>query len=105
MQGLKKNGAYGTLSWTGNHPKIMKLDDVSTLNKVMKGDTIITGGFSDYFPYGIPIGKVLNFKRTELQGYFDIDIELFSNLTQKEFVYVLKNKNLAQLNELKNESR
>ncbi|MEC8636047.1 MAG: rod shape-determining protein MreC [Bacteroidota bacterium] len=103
--GFKKNGAYGTLSWTGNHPKIMKLNDVSTLNKVMIGDTIITGGFSDYFPYGIPIGKVLNFKRTELQGYFDIDIELFSNLTQKEFVYVLKNKNIAQLNELKNESR
>jgi rod shape-determining protein MreC len=69
------------------------------------GDTIVTGGMSDYFPHGIPIGKVLNFKKPKLEGYYDIDIELFSNHTQKEFVYILKNKKKDQLNQLKNESR
>lgn len=103
--GFKKNGAYGSLSWQGNHPKIMKLDDVSTLNSVAAGDTIITAGMSDYFPHGIPIGKVFNFKKPELEGYYDIEIELFSNLTQKEFVYVLKNIKKDQLNQLKNEPR
>lgn len=103
--GFKKNGAYGSLSWQGNHPKRMKLDDVSTLNPVMVGDTIVTGGMSDYFPKGIPIGKVSGFKKPEIEGYYDIDIELFSNLTQKEFVYVLRNKKKDQLNKLKNESR
>ena len=102
---FKKNGAYGSLSWRGNHPKRMKLDDVSTINPVVVGDTIVTGGMSDYFPHGIPIGKVLNFKKPKLEGYYDIDIELFSNLTQKEFVYILKNKKKDQLNQLKNESR
>lgn len=103
--GFKKNGAYGSLSWQGNHPKKMKLNDVSTLNSVEIGDTIVTGGMSDYFPRGIPIGKVIDFKKPELEGYYDIDIELFSNFTQKEFVYVLKNKKKEQLNELKNEPR
>ena len=102
---FKKNGAYGSLSWQGNHPKKMKLDDVSTINPILVGDTIVTGGMSDYFPYGIPIGKVSSFKRPKLEGYYDIDVELFSNLTQKEFVYVLKNKMKDQLNQLKNESR
>ena len=102
---FKKNGAYGSLSWRGNHPKRMKLDDVSTINPVVVGDTIVTGGMSDYFPHGIPIGKVLNFKKPKLEGYYDINIELFSNLTQKEFVYILKNKKKDQLNQLKNESR
>ena len=102
---FKKNGAYGSLSWQGNHPKRMKLDDISTINPVVVGDTIVTGGMSDYFPHGIPIGKVLNFKKPKLEGYYDIDIELFSNLTQKEFVYILKNKKKDQLNQLKNESR
>ena len=40
----------------------MKLDDVSTINPVVVGDTIVTGGMSDYFPHGIPIGKVFSFK-------------------------------------------
>ena len=103
--GFKKNGAYGSLSWQGNHPKRMKLDDISTINPVVVGDTIVTGGMSDYFPHGIPIGKVFNFKKPKLEGYYDIDIELFSNLTQNEFVYILKNKKKDQLNQLKNESR
>ena len=102
---FKKNGAYGSLSWRSNHPKRMKLDDVSTLNPVKIGDTIVTGGMSYYFPYGIPIGTVYNFKKPELEGYYDIDIKLFSNLTKKEFVYVLKNRNKEQLIELNNESR
>ena len=58
----KKNGAYGSLSWQGNHPKRMKLDDVSTINPVVVGDTIVTGGMSDYFPHGIPIGRFLILK-------------------------------------------
>lgn len=103
--GFKKNGAYGSLSWQGKHPKRMKLNDVSTLNPVMVGDTIVTGGMSDYFPYGILIGKVFSFQKPELEGYYDIDIELFSNLTQKDFVYILKNIKKDQLNQLKNESR
>ena len=60
--------------WQGNHPK-NELDDVSTINPILVGDTIVTGGMSDYFPYGIPIGKVSSLKRPKLEGYYDIDIE------------------------------
>ena len=44
-------------------------------------------------------------KKPEIEGYYDIEIELFSNLTQKKIVYVLKNKKKFELNQLKNESR
>ena len=97
---FKKNGAYGSMSWRSNHPKKMKLDDISTLNPVSIGDTIVTGGMSDYFPYGIPLGTVSKIERPKFEGYYDIDIELFSNLTQKEFVYVIKNINLDQIEKL-----
>jgi rod shape-determining protein MreC len=97
---FKKNGAYGSMSWRGNHPKKMKLDDISTLNPVSIGDTIVTGGMSDYFPYGIPLGTVSKIERPKFEGYYDIDIELFSNPTQKEFVYIIKNKNLDQIEKL-----
>jgi rod shape-determining protein MreC len=97
---FKKNGAYGSMSWRSNHPKKMKLDDISTLNPVSIGDTIVTGGMSDYFPYGIPLGTVSKIERPKSEGYYDIDVELFSNLTQKEFVYIIKNKNLDQIEKL-----
>jgi rod shape-determining protein MreC len=97
---FRKNGAYGSLSWQSNHPKKMKLDDISTLNPVFIGDTIVTGGMSDYFPYGIPIGKISKVERPEYEGYYDIEVELFSNLTQKEFVYIIENKNLDQIKKL-----
>tara|TARA_B100001057_G_C22634275_1_gene865617 strand:- start:168 stop:983 length:816 start_codon:yes stop_codon:yes gene_type:complete len=97
---FKKNGVYGSMSWRGDHPKKMKLDDISTLNPVSIGDTIVTGGMSDYFPYGIPLGIVSNIDRPKFEGYYDINVELFSNLTQKEFVYIIKNKNLDQIEKL-----
>ena len=101
--GFKKNGAYGSLIWEGNHPKKMKLNDISSLNTVSTGDTIITAGMSDYFPYGIPIGVVTNIKKPELEGYLNIDVELFSNLTEKKFVYVIDNIKIDQLKALKYE--
>ena len=58
---------------------------------------------SDYFPYGIPIGIVSKVIRPEFEGYYDIEIELFSNLTQKEFVYIIENKNLNQIKKLNND--
>ena len=97
---FKKNGAYGSMSWRGDHPKKMKLYDISTLNPVSIGDTLVTGGMSDYFPYGIPLGTVSKIERPKFEGYYDIDVELFSNLTQKEFVYIIKNKNLDQIEKL-----
>ena len=97
---FKKNGTYGSMSWLSNNPKEMKLNDISTLNPVSIGDTIVTGGMSDYFPYGIPLGTVSKIERPKFEGYYDIDIELFSNPTQKEFVYIIKNKNLDQIEKL-----
>ena len=83
----------------------MKLNHFFILISIILLYFIVTGCISDFFPYGIPIGKVFSFQKPELEGYYDIDIELFSNLTQKDFVYILKNIKKDQLNQLKNESR
>ena len=97
---FKKNGAYGSLSWPGIHPKKMTLDDISTINSVSVGDTIVTGGMSAYFPFGIPIGVVSKFVQPKTEGYYQIEVDLFSNLTQKEFAYVIKNKDLHEIKKL-----
>ncbi|MEE3034239.1 MAG: rod shape-determining protein MreC [Bacteroidota bacterium] len=99
---FKKNLAFGSLLWDGETPDKMKLIDIAIINPVSKGDTIITGGMSTYFPEGIPIGIVSNYKTLPSENYYDIDIKLFSNLTQKRHVYIIGNENSKEIKLLEN---
>tara|TARA_B100000287_G_scaffold50472_1_gene44713 strand:- start:1062 stop:1868 length:807 start_codon:yes stop_codon:yes gene_type:complete len=99
---FKKNLSFGSLLWQGESPNKMKLVDIATINPVSIGDTIVTGGMSSYFPEGIPIGTVISFKNTPSGNFYDIDVELFSNLTQKKYVYIIENINSEEIKNLEN---
>ena len=68
-----------------------------------KGDTLITGGMSSYFPVGIPLGKISEFERDVQSGYYTISTELFEDPSQVYYVYVIENLDQKEINELKNE--
>ena len=55
------------------------LSDISIINKIDIGDTIVTGGMSAYFPEGIPIGKVIEIENDG--RYYSINVKLFNNMT------------------------
>jgi rod shape-determining protein MreC len=93
---LNNSGAFGSLSWEGRNPEQMTLSDVSVINKIALGDTIITGGMSAYFPKGIPIGTILEFDKPNLGGYYTIKVKLLNNLTDLEYVYIIDNKKRAE---------
>jgi len=99
---FKKNLSFGSLLWEGESPNKMKLVDIATINPVSIGDTIVTGGMSAYFPEGIPVGRVKSFINKPLENYYDIDIELFSNLTQKKYAYIIENKTSKEIKDLEN---
>ena len=93
---LNNSGAFGSLSWEGLNPEQMTLSDVSVINKIALGDTIVTGGMSAYFPKGIPIGTILEFDKPNLGGYYTIKVKLLNNLTDLEYVYIIDNKKRAE---------
>ena len=99
---FKKNLSFGSLLWEGGSPNKMKLIDIATINPVSIGDTIVTGGMSSYFPEGILIGKVTGFIDTTSENFYDIDVELFSNLTQKKYAYIIENKTSKEIKGLEN---
>ena len=99
---FKKNLSFGSLLWEGKSPNKMKLVDIATINPVSIGDTIVTGGMSAYFPEGIPVGRVKSFINKPSENYYDIDIELFSNLTQKKYAYIIENKTSKEIKDLEN---
>ena len=97
---IKNKGAFGSLSWEGSDPTRMVLSDISVINSISIGDTIVTGGMSAYFPKNIAIGTITEFETPTSGGYYTIDVSLLNNLTDLEHVYIIENKKRSEFLEL-----
>ncbi|MFO7721166.1 MAG: rod shape-determining protein MreC [Gillisia sp.] len=99
---LKKTNHFGSLVWDGKDPNIVQLVDVPRQAPVKRGDTIITGGRSLIFPEGIPIGNITDFKLDVSESYYTINIRLFNDMTNIGYVYIIENKDKAEVKALEN---
>ena len=97
---FKNRTAFGSLIWKGKIPKIFKIEDVVSTSSIKKGDTIVTGGMSSYFPYGITLGVVTNLEKNIQNGYYKIDAELFENPSELYKAYVIENSDFNEINSL-----
>lgn len=97
---FKKSNHFGTLVWDGKQPNIVQLIEIPRLASVVLGDTIVTDGKSTIFPPGIMIGKVHNFDRKEGDDYYDINIELFTDMTSIKHVYLVSQRDAPEIKEL-----
>ncbi|MCX2838087.1 rod shape-determining protein MreC [Salinimicrobium profundisediminis] len=102
---LKRSNHFGTLVWNGDNPNIVQLIDVPSVAPIAEGDTIITGGRSLIFPKGLPIGAVKNFSLDQSESYYNIDIELFNDMTNIGYVYIIENTSQTEIRELQNLSK
>ncbi len=82
----------GSLVWHGGDPRYAKMKQVPRHVKIKKGDSIVTSGYSDFFPEGIMVGTVHDFKTGEDDNYYDIDVELSVNFNNLAYVQVLDYK-------------
>ena len=97
---LKNSNAIGTLSWKGINPKEFQIEDIVRNTNIEIGDTVITGGMSSYFPFGIPIAKITDFEDNSKIGYYSIKTELFEDPSLIYHVYIIENKDLEEINTL-----
>ena len=97
---FKKSNYFGILSWNGMNINKVQLKDVPKQANVSIGDTIVTGGNSLIFPKGILIGYVDSFKLDNSENYLELEIELATDMTNIEKLYVLKNNNIKEINSL-----
>ena len=85
------------------NPIDFQVEDIVMNAGLEKGDTLITGGMSSYFPLGIPLGKITDFERNIQSGYYTISTELFENPSQVYYVYVIENLEVKEINGLNKE--
>ncbi len=99
---IKGTNTIGSLTWNGNSPYLMNLEDVPRLAKVVKGDTIITGQQSTTFPPDILIGVVKDAQLIDNGSRYKIDVQLFNDMTNVGTAYVIRNRDLEEIQEINN---
>ncbi len=88
---LKKSGEEGTVVWDGKQPNIVLLKGISKSVKVSPGDSIVTSGFTDRFPYGISIGIVSEVLLEKPGNNYTLKVRTAANFYNVQFVYIIIN--------------
>ena len=78
----------------------MQLKDIQELVKIAVGDSVITSGFSSIFPANIPVGTINSFRLNDTKDLYVIDLKLFNDMTNLEHVYIIKNTDINELENL-----
>ncbi|GGE26301.1 rod shape-determining protein MreC [Psychroflexus planctonicus] len=87
---LKKSNHFGSLTWNAKQPNFVELVDVPRSAVIKVGDSVVTGGNSLIFPENLPIGEISDFQLNENQGYYDISIKLFNDMTSLKNLYAIQ---------------
>lgn len=87
------SNAAGTLIWEGDDPRYASLTEYPKYEKVAKGDTIVTSGFSDIFPEGILVGVIEDYKSQSDDNFYSLKVKLSTDFGSLKNVLLLKKTN------------
>jgi rod shape-determining protein MreC len=98
-----KEKALGSLIWEGGNPQEMTLKYIPKHFGMADGDQVVTSGYSDFFPKGVPVGIIRGgAKEDEENQYFSIaKVKLSQDLATVDNVYVVENIFFTELDSLK----
>jgi rod shape-determining protein MreC len=88
---IKKWGCFGTISWDGKDYRKAQLNEIPFHIKLIKGDTLITSGYSSMFPEGIMVGTISDFDLNDGKDFYNININLSTDFMSLNHVYVISN--------------
>lgn len=88
---LNRSNAFGSLSWDGKNPAMIRMNDVPRYANPIRGDTVSTTGFSAYFPEGITVGVVESYRIPEGENFYEIEVRLSTPFHQLSYVDVITN--------------
>ncbi|MBO6533694.1 MAG: rod shape-determining protein MreC [Muricauda sp.] len=97
---IKGTKYFGSLIWDAKNYRVVQLIDIPRLVPVVVGDTIVTGGMSSIFPENVPIGTIKKYDLNASQSFYNIDVELFSDMANIKNVYLIENKDREEIEEL-----
>ena len=97
-------GRDGVVRWDGTTFDRLLMEYVVKTEPVVKGQLVVTSGFSGTFPAGIPVGKVDSVFAARGRNDLVIYLEPSASVSTVDYVYVLLDKVSAERTELEEAS-
>ncbi|WP_194774898.1 rod shape-determining protein MreC [Pararhodonellum marinum] len=88
---VKSSEVFGSTKWDGRNPRQAKLLYVPRHVILSPGDTIVTSGYNAVFPEGILVGRVTEIGQGADTNYLDITLELSTDFSRLNYVYLVEN--------------
>lgn len=101
---LARNNYFGSLVWDGKDYRRALLNEIPFHVELAVGDTIVTSGYSTFFPEGILLGTVESFEKEGGDNFYNIRVRLSVDFKSLSWVEVIENTrkseidNITQLN-------
>ena len=80
----------GSLVLDGRDPGEAILEELPKHAKFIKGDTIVTSGYSSVFPEGVPVGTIISGSRDREDNFYTLRIKLFTDFSTLSTVRVIR---------------
>ncbi|MFA5574915.1 MAG: rod shape-determining protein MreC [Brumimicrobium sp.] len=93
-------GTFGILKYDAKNPRMVQLTGISNDIRIHKSSIVKTRGSGGYFPQGLEIGIIDSFEPLEGKPMWNINVLLSQDMRKLRYVYVIKNINWLELNEL-----
>jgi rod shape-determining protein MreC len=101
---IKKNNQLGTIVWNGQNATIGSLTEIPIHVRLVKGDTVITSGYSLLFPEGVMIGTIKNFYVAKGDNFYTVDVKFSTDFNAIGYVEIVKNLMREEQQQLEDKS-
>lgn len=88
---IRGTNFFGYLRWNGGNTLCATLDDVPRHARFKIGDAVETSGFSNVFPPGIFVGRIIHIKDSRDGLSFQLTVQLASDLANIRNVAIILN--------------
>jgi rod shape-determining protein MreC len=100
---VKRTNSIGTVQWDQEDFRTANLKYIPRHIDLRQGDSVVTSGFNAVFPEGILIGTVSNIYLEDYMTFYEVDIDLSTDFTALEYVYIVQDTYKEELDSLKAE--
>ena len=102
---VKGSSYFGSMTWNGRDIQYANLEQLPRHVEFLKGDTIVTSGFSSIFPSGIIVGTITSFEKEKDDNFFSLEVKLSTDFTSLNNVRVIRNYKQQEQRLLEQEGR
>jgi len=102
---IKKTGEIGKVQWDGKSPNEVTMVNIPKSVAVVKGDSVVTSGYSLSFPPGIVIGVVAEVIDDKTSNFYTLTLKPSTNFYSLEYVTVVDNLQKEEQKKLEEAAR